>query len=301
MELVSLFYLIDEFCKEYEPQWRQSLVESGVVRRKRASRLSLSEILTIVIHFHGSGYHMFKWYYEHAILGGGHGTQRDFAASCFPDAVSYNQFLELMSASLVPLGHCLLWLCSLSDRTGIHFIDSTSLVVCSNLRIGRHKVFKDTAARGHTSEGWFFGFKLHLVVNDKGELLALRLTPGNVSDADNSIVTGLTTGLRGKLFGDKGYLSKELFNLLWHQGLQLITNIRRNMRQRLLPVWDKLMLRKRFIETVNDHHKNNEQIEHSRHRSVTNFTVNVLAGLIAYQLQPKKPSIRVPKALSLEA
>ena len=295
MKLVTLFYLIDEFCKEYEPLWQQSLLDSGLRQRRRTSRLALSEILTIAIYFHLSGYRMFKWYYEQELLGSG------FVASCFPKAVSYTRFLELMSEHVVPFGHCLLWLCSLSSKTGIQFIDSTSLVVCSNLRINRHKVFKDSAARGHTSEGWFFGFKLHIVVNDRGELLALRITPGNVSDTNKTVVTGLTKGLQGKLFGDKGYLSKELFAQLWEQGLHLITNIRRNMKQQLMPLWDKLMLRKRFIiETVNDHLKNNEQIEHSRHRSITNFSVNLLTGLIAYQLQPKKPHIRVPKVLLLE-
>ncbi|MFZ1249180.1 MAG: IS982 family transposase [Candidatus Saccharimonadales bacterium] len=295
MKLVTLFYLIDEFCKEYEPLWQQSLLDSGLRQRRRTSRLALSEILTIAIYFHLSGYRMFKWYYEQELLGSG------FVASCFPKAVSYTRFLELMSEHVVPFGHCLLWLCSLSTKTGIQFIDSTSLVVCSNLRINRHKVFKDSAARGHTSEGWFFGFKLHIVVNDRGELLALRITPGNVSDTNKTVVTGLTKGLQGKLFGDKGYLSKELFAQLWEQGLHLITNIRRNMKQQLMPLWDKLMLRKRFIiETVNDHLKNNEQIEHSRHRSITNFSVNLLTGLIAYQLQPKKPHIRVPKVLLLE-
>lgn len=296
MKLVTLFYLIDEFCKEYEPQWQQSLLDSGLRQRRTTSRLSLAEILTIVVYFHSSGYRMFKWYYEQEVLGSG------FVASCFPEAVSYTRFLELMSSSLVPFGHCLLWLCSLSMKTGIQFIDSTSIVVCSNLRINRHKVFQGSAARGRTSEGWFFGFKLHIVINDKGELLALRITPGNVSDANKSVVTGLAKGLTGKLFADKGYVSKGLFEQLWVQGLQLITNVRSNMKQRLLPLWDKLMLRKRFIiETVNDHLKNNEQIEHSRHRSFTNFSVNLLAGLIAYQLQPKKPQIRVPKVLLLGA
>lgn len=296
MKLVTLFYLIDEFCKEYEPRWQQSLLDNGLKQRRTMGRLSLSEILTIAVYFHLSGYRMFKWYYQQEVLGSG------FVASCFPEAVSYTRFLELMSGNLVPFGHCLLWLCSLSTKTGIQFIDSTSIVVCSNLRINRHKVFKDSAARGRTSEGWFFGFKLHIVVNDRGELLALRITPGNVSDANKAVVSGLTNGLKGKLFGDKGYLSKEVFEQLWQQGLQLVTNIRRNMKQRLLPLWDKLMLRKRFIiETVNDHLKNNEQIEHSRHRSFANFSVNLLAGLIAYQLQPKKPQIRVPKVLLLEA
>lgn len=177
MELVTLFYLIDEFCKDYEPQWQKSLLDSALKQRRTVSRLSLAEILTITVYFHLSGYRMFKWYYEREIQGSG------FTASCFPRAVSYTRFLELMSSHLVPLGHCLLWLCSLSARTGIQFIDSTSLVVCSNLRIGQHRVFKGTAARGRTSEGWFFGFKLHLIVNDRGELLALQMTPGNVSES----------------------------------------------------------------------------------------------------------------------
>jgi hypothetical protein len=295
MELVALFYLIDEFCKEYEPQWQQSLLDSGLKQRRTTSRLSLAEVLTILVYFHRSGYRMFKWYYEREVLSDG------FVASCFPTAVSYTRFLELETDNLVPLVHCLLWLCSLSTRTGIQFIDSTSIVVCSNLRINQHKAFRGMAARGKTSEGWFFGFKLHLVVNDRGELLVLRVTPGNVSDANRAVVTGLAAGLTGRLFGDKGYISKELFEQLWQQGLRLVTNVRSNMKQRLLPLMDKLLLRKRFIiETVNDHLKNNEQIEHSRHRSFANFSVNLLAGLVAYQLQPKKPSIRVPKVLLLE-
>jgi hypothetical protein len=207
-----------------------------------------------------------------------------------------------MSGSLVPLGYCLLWLCSLSVRTGIQFIDSTSLVVCSNLRIGQHKVFQGTAQRGRTSEGWFFGFKLHVIVNDRGELLAVRLTPGNVADSNQSVVQGLAKGLQGRLFADKGYISQDLFKALWRQGLRLVTNVRKNMKNRLLPFVDKLMLRRRFIiETVNDHLKNNEQIEHSRHRSLVNFSTNILAGLIAYQLQPKKPSLRLGRDLRLTA
>jgi hypothetical protein len=296
MELVTLFYLIDEFCMEYEPQWQQSLLDNGLKQRRTTSGLSLSEILTITVYFHLSGYRMFKWYYEREVQGSG------FTASCFPSSVSYTRFLELMSSSLVPLGHCLLWLCSLSAQTGIQFIDSTSLVVCSNLRINQHKVFKHSAARGHTSEGWFYGFKLHIIVNDRGELLAVKLTPGNIADNNRLVVQGLAKGLQGRLFADKGYISQDLFKALWQQGLRLVTNVRKNMKNRLLPLMDKLMLRRRFIiETVNDHLKNNEQIEHSRHRSLVNFSTNVLARLIAYQLQPKKPSLRLGKDLRLTA
>jgi transposase len=176
--------------------------------------------------------------------------------------------------------------------TGISFIDSTSIKVCHNIRIKRNKVFAGLAKRGKSSMGWFFGFKLHLVVNDQGEILSFFITAGNVSDRDP--VKHLTKNLMGKLFGDKGYLSKKLFEDLFQRGLQLITNIRKNMKNKFVPLMDKMLLRKRFIiETINDQLKNISQIEHSRHRSVTNFMVNLLAGLAAYIHQPKKPSIKL--------
>jgi hypothetical protein len=174
--------------------------------------------------------------------------------------------------------------------TGISFVDSTALRVCHNRRIARHKVFLDMAARGQSSTGWFYGFKLHLVVNDRGDILAFQLTPGNVDD--RVPVPKLAATLFGKLFGDKGYLSTPLFKTLFEQGVQLVTNLRSNMKNKLTPLTDKLLLRKRWIiETINDQLKNISQIEHSRHRSPVNFIVNVLAGLIAYMWQPKKNSL----------
>ena len=138
--------------------------------------------------------------------------------------------------------------------------------------------------------GWFYGFKLHLVVNDRGELLAFRITPGNVDDREP--VPTLTKGLVGKLFGDRGYIAQKLFEILWEQGLQLITRLRKNMHNKLMPLVDKLLLRKRsIIETINDQLKNISQIEHSRHRSVVNYMVDVIAGLVAYTHQPCKPSL----------
>jgi len=177
--------------------------------------------------------------------------------------------------------------------SGISFIDSTSLDVCLNQRIHSHKVFAGLAGRGKTSTGWFFGFKLHLVFNDRGELLNLMLTPGNVDD--RKPVPQMIRRLFGKLFGDKGYLSQKLFEeLLRTFNVQLITGIRSNMKNRLMPVMDKLLLRKRAIsETIIDQLKNISQIEHSRHRSPVNFLVNLLCGLIAYCHQPKKPSLNL--------
>ena len=176
--------------------------------------------------------------------------------------------------------------------TGLAFIDATSLVVCHKRRIHSHKVFKHVARRGKTSMGWFYGFKLHLVVNDQGELLAFRITPSNADDREP--VPELTRGLTGKLIGDRGYISHRLFHELWERGLQLVTKIRKNMRNKLMPMVDKLLLRKRaIIETINDQIKNIQQVEHTRHRSVTNAMVNVLAASVAYTHQPCKPSLNL--------
>ena len=139
--------------------------------------------------------------------------------------------------------------------------------------------------------GWFFGFKLHLLINDKGELMAFKITAGNVDD--RKPLPDLALHLAGKLIGDKGYISEELTHELLKKGLHLITRIKKNMKNKLLPLMDKLLLRKRaIIETVNDQLKNISQLEHTRHRSPWNFFVNVLGALTAYALQPKKPSIR---------
>lgn len=176
--------------------------------------------------------------------------------------------------------------------TGIGFVDSTALAVCGNKRIRRNRVFRGLAKIGKTTMGWFFGFKLHLVINECGELLGVQMTPGNVDD--RVPVPHLTQRLFGKLFGDKGYILGELFAELWDRGLQLVTHVRRNMTNRLMPLRDKILLRKRsLIETVNDQLKNISQIEHTRHRSPTNFLVNQVAGLIQYTHQPKKPSLRL--------
>jgi IS5 family transposase len=167
-------------------------------------------------------------------------------------------------------------------------------VVCHNRRIHSHRVFKKVARRGKPSMGWFYGFKLYLVGNDRGELLAFRITPGNVDDREP--VPELTRGLTGKLIGDRGYISHRLVHELWERGLRLIAKIRKNMHDKLMPMVDKLLLRKRaIIETINDQIKNIQQIEHTRHRSVVNAMVNVLAALVAYTHQPGKPSLNLSR------
>jgi len=283
MSIVELFCDVDDFCQTWACCGLP--LQLGQPKRGPQPGLILSEIMTIMIHFHQSHYRDFKAYYLEHVL-------KHLRAE-FPGLVSYSRFVELMPTTLLPL--CLYLVSRFAKSRGIAFIDSTPLPVCHNKRIGRHKVFADLADRGKSSLGWFFGFKLHLIVDDQGELLAVCLTPGNVED--RKPVPRLAKKLWGKLCGDRGYLSQRLFEQLFKQGLHLITPIRKNMPNQLMPLTDKLLTRKRsIIETINDQLKNISQIAHTRHRSVTNFLVNLLAGLIAYTHQPKKPSLKLSKS-----
>jgi len=279
MSLLELFCHVDDFCQAFLQQ-QGSTLSSQTGKQVRQPGLQESEIMTILVHFHQTGYRNFKTYYTRYVA--------VYLRSEFPGLVSYSRFVTLMGRVVL-----LLWAYAVArcgECEGISFVDSTPLRVCHNRRIPRHRVFEGIAARGQCSMGWFYGFKLHLVVNTHGEIVAFALTPGNVDD--RKPLPHLTRTLFGKLFGDKGYLSQSLFEQLWQQGIQLITHLKAKMKNRLLPLLDKLLLRKRYlIETINDQLKNQSQVEHSRHRSPTNFLVNLLAGLVAYMHQPKKPAI----------
>jgi hypothetical protein len=177
--------------------------------------------------------------------------------------------------------------------TGITFVDSTSIKVCHNKRIKRNKVFDGIAKTGKSTVGWFYGFKLHLVCNDKGELLSFCLTPGNVDDRNPQTLKTLTKKLFGKLFGDKGYISSSLFEMLFNNGVHLVTGIKSNMKNRLMSFYDRIMFRKcSIIETINDELKNICEVEHTRHRSMHNFIMNLISALAAYCFFDKKPAIR---------
>jgi len=291
MSLLELFVSVDDFCQVFLPFWERKLLEDGSKKRRRAGQLSVSEMMTIIVYFHQSHYRDFKAYYKEHVCG--------HLRKEFPKLVSYERFVNLMPSVLGPLSA---YLKSLYGRCyGLSFIDSTTLRVCDNHRIHNHKVFAQVAQRGKGSMGWFYGFKLHLVINECGELLACQITPGNVDD--RTPVPTLCKRLFGKLIADRGYLSQALFGqLLDTFGVQLITKLRKNMKNRLLPVMDKLLLRKRaIIESVVDQLKNISQIEHTRHRSLLNCFINILAGLIAYCHQPKKPSLNLSLAPFLSA
>jgi len=282
VDIVALFCDLDDFYQAFAPTWQQHLLPAPGRRRRRPSRLSPSEIMTLVIAFHDSDYRTFKHFYRKEVC-------RHRRAE-FPHLISYQPLIECLPSVLVPLAA---YLRTRLERTrGIAFIDSLPLPVCHNRRIYSHQVFAGSAQRGKSSMGWFYGFKLHFVINDEGALLAARFTPGNVDD--RVPVPGLAEGLWGKLFGDRGYLGQELFERLQQTGVQLITKLKRSMKNKLMPLWGKLLLRKRaLIESVGEQLKHVCQIAHTRHRSVYNAFVHTSAALIAYTWQEHKPSLHL--------
>lgn len=211
----------------------------------------------------------------------------------FPTLVSYNRFLELQQRVAVPM-MLFLKMCCLGKCTGINFIDSTHISVCHNRRIHQHKVFKTVAERGYCSIGWLYGFKLHLIINECGEIVSFYLTKGNIDDRNSKVMQSLTKDIFGKLFGDKGYISQSLSELLFRDGIQLITKVKKNMQKQNLSAIDSILLRKRaIIECVNDELKNICHLQHTRHRSINGFLLNIISVRAAYSFFPKKPSLNI--------
>jgi transposase len=282
--LTELYCLLDDFCRVFEPAWKRHLLASGAKRRQRPSSLSLAELMTLVILFHQLRFRQFKSFYLAYVC-------RHLRAE-FPRLPSYQRCVELLPRCVAPL--TALFTLLKGECDGISIADATALAVCNNRRIRRHQVFKGLAQRGKTSMGWFYGFKLHAIINSRGELIRLKLTPGNVDD--RKPIPELCQGLFGQLFADKGYLGKELAEILAKQGIQLITPLRKNMKAVPRTDFEKAILRRRaLIETVFDELKNLCQIEHTRHRSVANFVVNLMAGIMAYCLSDHKPTLSLTR------
>jgi hypothetical protein len=284
--LVERFCEFDDFCKSVKTQWEAMLIADGKkLERKHgpASGLCDSEIMTILVLYHSSRFKNFKTFYNGIVLG--------MLRPYFRKAPCYERFLTLTKSVWALLAFFLA--SRMGDKTDIYDIDSTPLAVCHNRRIGRHKVFAGLAARGKTSTGWFFGFKLHLVFNHRREIVALKLTPGNVSDATS--VPELTKDLVGKLFGDKGYIGQKMAQELLRRGLALMTRVRRNMKSLPMSFFDKALLNGRNIaETIIGHIKEFSSLRLPKHRSVFNAFTHITAAIIAYQIDPLPPQpIRV--------
>ena len=274
--ITALFYCIDDFAKVFEDCERKQLISTGR-RRLRSGKLSLSGMLFVMVLFHVSHFNNFKTFWHFSI-------DRKYR-DCFGDLPSYGRFVTLMLRLILPL--CVLLLCFRGEETGIRFVDATKLAVCHNKRIKRNKVFKGLAKLGRCTMGWFFGIKLHMIINNQGEVMAIKITAGNTDDREP--FDTMIAALEGRIVGDKGYISRHLFQELWKRGLHLITGIQRNMKNFLMALLHKFLLRKRsIIETLFDKLKSHMGLEHSRHRSPANAFVHILSCIAAYVLaQPK--------------
>ena len=260
-KVTEIYCMADDFCKEFALQQEKYMIEDKKTKhRNKPNRMSDAEIIVILILFHSGGFRCFKHYYKEYVC-------KHLKEVLLPMTIFIKKVL---------LGTC----------TGISFVDSTPLRVCRNQRILIHKTFEGLAGRGKCSMGWFFGFKLHLIINDKGEILNFMLTPGNVDDREPLKQGKFMENIKGKLCADKGYIGQALFENLFLNGIQLITKVKNNMKNSLMSIADK-------IETVNDELKNIAQIEHSRHRSFNNFIANSLSAIVAYCFFEKKPAIDV--------
>ena len=284
MSIVSLFCNIDDFFLAYEAHLAPRSLDDGKPTETRGRPRSLhpSEVMTILIAFHQSKYRTFKHFYEKQVS--------VYWRAEFPNLVSYSRFVQLKKEVLALL--TLYLHLNLGECSGISFVDSTRLRVCDNKRISSHRVFAEHAGRSKTSMGWFYGFKLHLLINEKGDLLGFELTSGNTDDRQP---LWELSGDRffGTLYGDKGYISKDLREMLNERGINLCYKVRRNMKPLDLSVSDEVLLKKRsIIESVIKELKTQTVLEHSRHRSFVNFRVNIVSALIAYQLLERKPSVK---------
>ncbi|UCG35574.1 MAG: IS982 family transposase [Candidatus Omnitrophota bacterium] len=279
--IIEIFCDLDDFCKDFFQGQAAKVLPNPNRKRRRECRMSISEIMTIIVLFHLSHYRTFKDFYHECVL--------FHLRNYFPQLVSYNRFVELQASVIAPLTAYLL--SKRGKETDLYYVDSSPIKVCHNRRIYKHKVFKGIAERGKHSMGWFFGFKLHLAINHKGELMNFCFTIGNKSDL--SVLRFLLKNLKGLAAGDKGYISKQKTEELTKQGLQFITKIRKNMKQKMMSSFAKFFLSKRgVVETVIEQLKSICQIEHTRHRSPFNFITNLLAALAAYVLKPRKPSLK---------
>lgn len=171
-KITDIYSVVDEFCKDFEKFSEPFLLGK---KPKKKPRMSSSEVITIMLLFHLSGFRTFKHFYLYYV--------QKHMIQDFPQTVSYNRFVELMQAALIPIT-LFVKTCCLGTCTGISFVDSTPIRVCKNKRIKRNKVFKDIATTGKSTMGWFHGFKLHIIINDKGELLSFCVTRANINDRE---------------------------------------------------------------------------------------------------------------------
>jgi hypothetical protein len=279
LKLTEIFIVCDDFCQEFE---HYSLSQCYEQPARKERQMSQSEMMSILIFYHHSGMKCFKYYYEQIIL--------KLLRSYWKKPYAYEAFVAQMPRVNLLL-FAFLSACRLATTTPANYIDSTKLVVAHNRRKQKNKTFQGLARTGKTSTGWFFGFKLHAIINQQGQLVVFGITPANVADNNQNLLNQLTQRLKGFLYGDKGYLTA-LAEKFKERGLELITKYRRTRGLQPLSYQKYYYLQHRgLIETVFDCLKNLCNLDHTRHRSPVNFFVNIWSALLAYTFFDEFPAI----------
>ena len=284
-KLIALYFEVDNLVIAYK-KYQKRKGRLPVQKQGRRPALNGAEICTVLVAYHFSGYKCFEYYYKNSI-------QKHFK-DCFPDAPSYECFLSYIPRVTDMMYLWLLYSCSQSKRTGLYFIDSKKLEVCHLKREKSNRVFKDYARKGKSSMGWFYGLKIHLVINNLGQIISFKLTSGNTADNNQDLLQYLLKSLEGCCVGDKGYLTK-LFDFFYENGLHILTKPKKNMKNKLMPpLWNKIIDKRGVIESVFDILTSICDIEHSRHRKPQNAFTHIFGSLIAYQFLDKKPTVFYP-------
>jgi Transposase DDE domain len=286
---IEIYVEVDDFCKQNFVLLTKALRHCGLYKKNHPShQLTRAEVTTILVYYPLSPYKHFNVFYTNH-------RQTDLKRN-FPDLVSYDRFGALIPRALVPMMLFLAHRCQRSLRTGIYYIDSTPIETSHPKRAHQHEVFKGFAEWGKTSAGWFFGLKVHLLINHLGQLVSVRITSGSVHDSHPKVLFDLTKQLVGWVFGDKGYLlNAEKKAFVEGSGeLHWAAKPRQGMKAADWPLAAKRYAKKRgIIETVIRQTKSVCDLEHSRHRSATNGFVNLYSALVAYTYYERKPSARV--------
>ena len=284
LKVIHIFIEMDDFVSTCEKFVGCKLIGSPSPHAVNEPGITVSEMMCIELMYHLSGYKCFQYYYQQVV-------EKGSLRSYFPKAPCYNRFVQLKSR-ILPLMIFYLQCCRLGWHCGLYYADSTSIAVCRNRRIQSHKIFFGKAMRGKTSTGWFYGCKLFLVVNAFGEIIKVMFTGAYIADNDIQQMMKLFDKLQGWAFADKGFINQSALEQLLQKGLQLITGIRTNMKNRLMNFTQKLLLKKRgIIESIHDILKSVCYIEHTRHRSPINAVLNIFTGICAYTFLERLPSI----------
>lgn len=297
MDLTTIFCLVDDFCKLYQ---RKILAPQGhdLKCNPGNSRMTMSEIITVLIYYGACSQDIktFKAYYKY---------EYSTLISAFPELLSYERLVELKQAVIQPMAYFLILLLAPCD--GITFSDSTPVPACHIKRERSHKVLKRIAKKGKSTNGWFYGTKLHLAVNSMSIIVTLCLSPGNVADNNADLLRKFAQKLWGKMVGDKGYIiNSPLWEELYRDGLQIIHGLRSNMANKLISVEDKLLKRKRsnISEGVFSKLKDRMSLVYTKTRSVYGFLSHILGQLTSYQLwayERAACSSTKPKLLTITA